>query len=200
VEDLVRSVQYGIWTTQEHNEELLNQAYYVSCQHTSSPTLFNREQSSENVFLIFSANKSGEYFGYARMTSPLNNNNASILSTLPFEKNLRDSPKTIQTPASEFAPPGHIFGDPVRGTLFWESKFINDGFEDGRNKHKQTEAECRFGGTPFGVVWISTTRVPFSRTRGLRNIWNDNKDVKVARDGTELEPNVGRQLIELFHK
>jgi YT521-B-like domain/RNA recognition motif. (a.k.a. RRM, RBD, or RNP domain) len=36
VEDLVRSVQYGIWTTQNHNEELLNQAYYVSCQHTSS--------------------------------------------------------------------------------------------------------------------------------------------------------------------
>jgi YT521-B-like domain len=134
------------------------------------------------------------------MISPVSNNNALVFSTLPFEKNLRSSPKTIQTPASELAPPGHIFEDPVRGTLFWESELINDRFEDEGKTHEQIEAERRFGGKPFRVAWISTTRVLFSRTRGLRNIWNDNKYVKVARDGTELEPSVGRQLIELFHK
>ena len=136
------------------------------------------------------------------MISPVSSTNASILSTLDPEKNLRDSPKTIQTRASEFAPPGHVFEDPVRGTLFWESSSINDTnrLEDDEKKYDDIEIERRFGGRPYKVAWISTNRVPFSRTRGLRNGWNGNKDVKVARDGTELEPIVGRELIRLFHQ
>jgi RNA recognition motif-containing protein len=35
VQDLVLSVQYGIWITQYHNEELLNRAYEVSCLYIS---------------------------------------------------------------------------------------------------------------------------------------------------------------------
>ena len=33
--------------------------------------------------------------------------------------------------------------------------------------------------------------LPFNRTRGLKNPWNANRDVKIAKDGTELETNVG---------
>lgn len=47
---------------------------------------------------------------------------------------------------------------------------------------------------------MSTNRLPFYRTRGLRNSWNGNRDVKVARDGTELETDVGTRLLELFHQ
>ncbi|KAI7972359.1 hypothetical protein EIK77_008822 [Talaromyces pinophilus] len=54
-------------------------------------------------------------------------------------------------------------------------------------------------GKPFRIEWISTERVPFYRTRGLRNPWNSNREVKIARDGTEIEPSVGRKLIQLFH-
>lgn len=54
-------------------------------------------------------------------------------------------------------------------------------------------------GKPFRIQWMSTDRVPFYRTRGLRNPWNANREVKVARDGTEIEPSVGRRLIQLFH-
>jgi RNA recognition motif-containing protein len=39
VQDLVRSVRYGIWTTQGHNEEVLNKAYHVSCEHNVFPFL-----------------------------------------------------------------------------------------------------------------------------------------------------------------
>lgn len=49
-QDLVSSVRDGTWATQNHNESTLNQAF----------------QDAHNVYLIFSANKSGEYFGYAR--------------------------------------------------------------------------------------------------------------------------------------
>lgn len=55
-------------------------------------------------------------------------------------------------------------------------------------------------GKPFRIEWISTARLPFYRTRGLRNPWNSNREVKIARDGTELEPSVGRKLVGMFHR
>lgn len=56
-------------------------------------------------------------------------------------------------------------------------------------------AECK---KQFRVRWISTVRVPFHKTTGLRNNLNFGREVKVARDGTEVEEAVGRKLIGLF--
>jgi hypothetical protein len=53
-------------------------------------------------------------------------------------------------------------------------------------------------GKPFRISWVSTDRLPFYRTRGLRNPWNANREVKIARDGTEIEPSVGRRLVSMF--
>lgn len=55
-------------------------------------------------------------------------------------------------------------------------------------------------GKPFKVEWIKVTPLSFSQVRKLRNPWRDNRQVKVSRDGTELEPNVGRQVLELWNK
>lgn len=54
-------------------------------------------------------------------------------------------------------------------------------------------------GGSFRVEWLSTSRVPFFTTRGLRNTWNHNREVRIARDGTELEPGVARKLLVLFN-
>jgi len=43
-------VQRKVWATQQHNEEILDQAY----------------RTSKDVFLIFGVNKSGEFYGYSR--------------------------------------------------------------------------------------------------------------------------------------
>ncbi|KAJ7207523.1 YT521-B-like domain-containing protein [Mycena pura] len=51
-------------------------------------------------------------------------------------------------------------------------------------------------GQNFALHWMCTTSLPFKSTRSLRNPWNHDRQVKVARDGTELEPAVGRALIE----
>ncbi|PWN45174.1 hypothetical protein IE81DRAFT_206845 [Ceraceosorus guamensis] len=51
-------------------------------------------------------------------------------------------------------------------------------------------------GRPFRVQWLMSTPLPFSKVRKLRNPWRDGKPVMVSRDGTEVEPNTGRQLIE----
>jgi hypothetical protein len=109
-----------------------------------------------------------------------------------------DSPKTIYTVATEHAPAGRVFEDSLRGTLFWETdshiKSQDNSTGDGANG-----VEYRLGGKPFGVEWLSQTRVPFCRTRGLRNPLNGNKEVKVARDGIELEHGIGKRLVGLFN-
>lgn len=43
-------------------------------------------------------------------------------------------------------------------------------------------------GQPFNLQWIKVGSLPFGRTRHLRNPWNADREVKVSRDGTEVEP------------
>ncbi|KFY98788.1 hypothetical protein V500_01554 [Pseudogymnoascus sp. VKM F-4518 (FW-2643)] len=128
VEDLEMSVSNGVWATQSHNEAALNKAY----------------KTAETVYLIFSVNKSGEYYGYARMTSPINQDpaagiafapapttstNVASATTLDFASvpgtgaalTDQDQPTATVTPASTTAPRGHIIDDSARGTIFWEA-------------------------------------------------------------------------------
>ncbi|RPA95727.1 hypothetical protein L873DRAFT_1829735 [Choiromyces venosus 120613-1] len=192
VEDLDLSVRNGVWATQSHNESILNQAF----------------ETADKVYLVFSANKSGEYYGYARMTSPILDDPRELEWT-PSSPPREDSglPRAIYTPATALAPQGRIIDDSTRGTIFWEAisddevpDSIATTNEEEDNSEKGSVAVAKAWGKPFRVEWVSTTRVPFYRTRGLRNIWNANREVKIARDGTELEENVGRRLIQIFHQ
>ncbi|KAI1338585.1 YT521-B-like domain-containing protein [Xylariaceae sp. FL0016] len=202
VEDLELSVRNGVWATQSHNEEGLNAAF----------------KAVDNVYLVFSANKSGEYFGYARMVSPINDDPAAAIEFAPKAQTTSnlDLPKAIPTEATDTCPRGRIIDDSARGTIFWEvERDEADGppdtpSEDSASVKSDQEGEAEGegegeGGTkawgkPFKLEWLSTTRLPFYRTRGLRNPWNSNREVKIARDGTELEPSVGRRLIGLFNR
>ncbi len=64
----------------------------------------------------------------------------------------------------------------------------------------QKKEDKRDWGESFRVEWIKTTRLPFYRTRQLRNPWNHDREVKVSRDGTELEPSVGQALLDEWDK
>ncbi|GJN73072.1 hypothetical protein PLICBS_007148 [Purpureocillium lilacinum] len=192
MEDLDLSVSTGIWATQSHNEESLNNAF----------------KSADNVYLIFSANKSGEYFGYARMTSEINEDPAAAIEFAPKAQaaDELDLPKAIPTEATEYAPKGKIIDDSARGTIFWEAERdeadvgSDNESEDSSDKSALVDGEAKTWGKPFKLEWLSTHRLPFYRTRGLRNPWNSNREVKIARDGTELEPSIGRRLIGLFNR
>ncbi|KAF2655338.1 hypothetical protein K491DRAFT_704632 [Lophiostoma macrostomum CBS 122681] len=192
LQDLELSVRNGIWATQSHNEDVLNKAY----------------QSAENVYLIFSANKSGEYFGYARMASPILEDATPLMGTAPKPDltDTTDVPKSIPTPATEFAPRGRIIDDSARGTIFWEAELSEEEVEEREAAKEELQAEADASGVaqswgkPFKIEWVSTNRLPFYRTRGLRNPWNANREVKIARDGTELETSVGERLVQMFHR
>lgn len=129
LDDLELSIRNRVWSPQLHLESLLDQAF----------------KTSSNVYLIFSVNKSGEFFGFARMMSFV----------------------------------GH-------------GRLLSWSIQEGSRKNA-------LGGV-FGLEWIMIQRLPFSQVRHLRNPWNGNKEVKVSRDGTELEPGVGHRLILEFYR
>jgi hypothetical protein len=183
LQDLVASVRDGVWATQAHNESKLNQAF----------------NAADNVYLIFSANKSGEYFGYARMASSIVDE-AVLGGSAPSLQppNPSDGPRYTPTPATETAPRGRITDDSARGTIFWEAELSDDKTASWSNGLRQDNGGQGLGRL-FQVEWVSTARLPFYRTRGLRNPCNANKEVKIARDGTELESSVGERLVQMFH-
>lgn len=61
---------------------------------------------------------------------------------------------------------------------------------------KPNETAREGWGESFKIEWLCTDRLPFYRTRHLRNPWNHDREIKVSRDGTELEPSVGQQLLD----
>jgi len=298
--DLNLSVERGVWATQPHNEGILDQAF----------------RTSKDVFLIFSANKSGEFFGYARMASQILEGERQVSwasradsvsssrshgsppiargSQLPErileeDDNHGKGEETLEAPLL-FSPGEHRFaesspapispGDPRyasvssrttgppaatrptrdaysapaelgpphrRVTYDPESKAAEtvDGLvgpisrrgpsasvaiqstlsapfrldPEGPIKavRDQTSsqplddvatdlraalegAERAEGdeswGTAFKVEWLRTERLSFQRTRNFRNPWNHDREVKVSRDGTELEPGIGQKLLD----
>lgn len=139
------------------------------------------------------------------MASPINDDPAAAIEFAPKAQAVEDPelPKAIPTPATEFAPKGRIIDDSARGTIFWEAEReegIEDEEESKSDQDEDSAPASKAWGKPFKIEWISTTRLPFYRTRGLRNPWNSNREVKIARDGTELETAIGRRLVSLFHR
>ncbi|XP_038660366.1 YTH domain-containing protein 1 isoform X6 [Scyliorhinus canicula] len=53
-------------------------------------------------------------------------------------------------------------------------------------------------GGVFKIDWICRRELPFTKTGHLANLWNENKPVKIGRDGQEIEPECGTQLCLLF--
>ncbi|GJN94102.1 hypothetical protein Rhopal_007176-T1 [Rhodotorula paludigena] len=65
--DLRKSVETGVWATQTHNEPVLQQAF----------------RTARSVYIIFGANGTGCWFGYARMVGPIGEATSSGRSSLP---------------------------------------------------------------------------------------------------------------------
>ncbi|CAG8509461.1 2846_t:CDS:10 [Ambispora gerdemannii] len=164
-DDLDISVESGVWATQPHNETFLNKAF----------------KSAENVYLIFSANKSGEFYGYARMASPINKETTESIQWTPVDE------ATLAASSSRPSVQEEVQSKPKRP-------------EDDSEDCDEDGVPSRNWGTAFKVEWIKVQKLPFVRTRHLRNPWNANREVKISRDGTEVEPAVGAKLLSEFHK
>ena len=136
VQDLEASVRNGTWATQSHNEDALNAAY----------------KEADNVYLVFSANKSGEYFGYARMTSGISGEPVSLSSIMSTEEPAAaGTPHAIPTSATETAPKGRIIDDSARGTIFWEAEQSEDDGSESPTKEAGDEDMSQAWGRQFKI-------------------------------------------------
>ncbi|KAK6432689.1 hypothetical protein LTR95_011142, partial [Oleoguttula sp. CCFEE 5521] len=108
---------------------------------------------SDNVYLVFSANKSGEYFGYVRMLAPISGDLAVATPPAPTEQNSPDNgPQSILTPATVTASSGRIINDSARGTIFWEADDLTE--EDGSSLKETSDATAEQDlGRPFIIEW-----------------------------------------------
>jgi YT521-B-like domain len=145
------------------------------------------------------------------MTSPILKDAAEVYRQTPSTEvtpEPANAPRTIPTVATETAPRGRIIDDSARGTIFWEAELTDEEEDESTaaddpppvEASAEADPSSQVWGKPFRVEWLSTVRLPFYRTRGLRNPWNANREVKIARDGTELETNVGKRLVQMFHR
>lgn len=204
-EDLDASARLGMWSTQSHNEQTFNGAF-CTC---------------ENVYLIFSANRTGEFYGYARMECEIKKEDCmeyfcrdvhteeeSSASPLDDSNSINGDdgmqPKIVPTAADESIPlpAGRIVDDSVRGSLFWEIVEQQEQQpSSSTSSNKKEDLSSRNWSKPFKIKWLSPRdkRLPFTKTNHLYNPLNANQLVKVAKDGTEVEPSVGQQLIKLFY-
>lgn len=139
------------------------------------------------------------------MTSEINRDPDARIQLTPNAQSVSDVefPTVTPTEGSETMPKGQIVEDRARNIIFWEavSDKADAQEQNGNQDDASSGAEAAIAwGNPFKVRWVSTTRLPFQQTRALRNPWNSSREVKVARDGTEVEPSVGRRLIALFNQ
>jgi hypothetical protein len=157
-EDLSWSVNNNVWATQPHNEAILNDAFKVSLSSKGSNLI---DENSQNVYLIFSVNKSGEFFGYARMTSEINDpSSAEALKNRETQSDQEPpnppvviaGPKTTVTPRTGTAPRGKIFEDEARGTVFWEVAESSED-EEGEDEGEQPRPDDKWG-NPFKIEWV----------------------------------------------
>lgn len=92
---------------------------------------------------------------------------------------------------------GAISATPLAAVEEEEEKQGEQGEDISRDQPRE---EGPVWGETFKVEWIRTDRLPFHRTRHLRNPWNHDREVKVSRDGTELEPSVGQALLDEWNR
>ncbi|KAJ7644208.1 YT521-B-like domain-containing protein [Roridomyces roridus] len=273
-DDLDLSVRTGVWATQRHNEGVLDQAF----------------RTAKDVFLIFSVNKSGEFYGYARMSRPVgqaetgstgsrvtwaarspplsspgsspnagrerappaatashpvphgdsssvhqipqpilsagahlvDDSPAPLSATSPAVlgsnvRHVNTAPAVLGRPLRAFsdvdAGPSYSLDGYARRPLpepqieldetapFRAMRNVPEGTEELGRVPEEGQAQEEGGaaegwGQNFALQWLCTERLPFTRTRQIRNPWNHDREVKVSRDGTELEPGVGQALLE----
>ncbi|KAJ7100506.1 YT521-B-like domain-containing protein [Mycena epipterygia] len=179
-DDLDLSVRTGIWATQRHNESTLDRAF----------------RTSQDVFLIFSVNKSGEWYGYARLAGPVEPVDSARAfhsgAGAPTELIVAMTSEPITTPTLYAPEPPLLLERLVDNSLPPFSMPLRPVNEQG--EEQGTPAESR--GQDFKLHWICTERLPFPRTRHIRNPWNQDREIKVSRDGTELAPFAGHALLE----
>ncbi|KAK5328503.1 hypothetical protein LTR83_009107 [Exophiala xenobiotica] len=253
LEALYQSLATNLWYIPKRHVERLNHAF----------------QTAGKVYFLFSINGSGEFFGYALMTSEIQMADEATphaaRETRTADASAQQSPVQLRSytansraesrsrapsTASSDASLGSIHYEPERRRIIWEaSHHVSDpqlhvsspedstpdvlspvtpsesGSPDTRFRNlAMTSGSLAYGsGSPFftslansygyqsndnppgselqhisnpcQIKWLSTLNLPFDEVRGLKNPWNEGKEVHIARNVTAVESEAGATLL-----
>ncbi|KAJ8080064.1 hypothetical protein PM082_016891 [Marasmius tenuissimus] len=89
--------------------------------------------------------------------------------------------------------------------IYYEDNLLDhsDDATESSSASEGSAASCVVDGpltVEFDLEWICTERLPYSRTFHLRNPWDHSREVRASKDGHELEPGVGQQLIDEWQR
>ncbi|CAK5283822.1 unnamed protein product [Mycena citricolor] len=199
-EALDRCAADGAWYIQKHNQVVLDQAF----------------RTSQETILFFSVNKSGQFYGYAKMMSPVAPTISIGPDPMADDTNAGDeSPGLVVRVTTPYCLENSITLEPVsidpsapgdhpcrlRSNLGLipssTSNLSRLTFNDPALSEGQLRPAPELSGQ-FTVEWLCWEPLPFKRTRGIINSWNRGREIKISRDGTELEPSAGGALIEVW--
>ena len=228
LETLYRSLGSGLWHVPKRHVERLNHAF----------------QTASKVYLIFSVNGSGRFFGYASMRAEIRKDEEFLVlpAGTDLPSRILDVPNNWESPNSDddlktdplsrrqslssctsSCSTGSISYDPQRRKITWhapwschQTKELKSSFDDlpmNRSSGSSTMVTSPSRpdpGTlisdltrytrPCEVKWLSTQSIPFDEIRGLRNAWNSNKEIHIARNVTAVEPNSATSLLKRWEE
>jgi hypothetical protein len=117
----------------------------------------------------------------------------------------------IEAPETPQAPAGEICDDSARDIVFWDvnqslsapplpisSPSSKPPLSPMILSSSPVLIEDEKKGTSFDLDWLCTTSLPFFRLKYLKNTLNENKPVKIARDGTEVDSGTAREILKLW--
>ena len=259
-EALVTALRTNVWSTQPHNEGVLDQAF----------------RNSAAVTLLFSENFSGQFFGYATMSSRIGgamphtekfvrmasdeaDQTDAVAESVPSSRsdeagwegtdetpamakaNSVSSAMSSASAAAKSVTGEHQSLEELAASATHHNRHL-DALDEDESAHAKPDAQAGVRdkdatppaeppapssesgsatsssqpgpmsssaaeqihdstsqlGRPFYIRWKNTKPLPFHEIQALRNPWRDNRLVKVSRDGTELEPNIGAQLLDIW--
>jgi hypothetical protein len=220
LETLYQSLGSGVWHVPKRHVERLNNAF----------------QTAGKVYLIFSVNGSGRFFGYATMRAEISDEERPTQSAYEihspaqetYDSDLTEcgsdsqseSPSRRQSLSScdTSVSTGSISYEPHRRKIIWQasssqpcarSRSTSDGSyplpftvvspnsidSPSLDSLSSNLTNCT---QPCRIKWLSTQSIPFEEVRGLRNLWNSNKEIHVARNVTAVEPAAAARLLEYW--
>ncbi|KAH8823594.1 YT521-B-like domain-containing protein [Flagelloscypha sp. PMI_526] len=225
---LAASIQNGTWSTQLHNVAVLDRAF----------------RTSREVYLFFSENKSGFWFGYVKLAGGLQGirSSTSMKRSNPIypeflgthyeatrnslspldDSTMRGldpsrSGRCRSAPPILFFPARIISASPSRRLPLLSSISLpllqkeaeHEQVYTGRADTPYTRGSSSSDDTLnqsdgpqsshyFPISWIQTRSIKFSKARHIKNHWNHNREVKVSRDGTELDPSAGEMMLNIW--
>ncbi len=114
-----------------------------------------------------------------------------------------DSTPDVLSPVTPAGSPDTRFNNLATSGLLAHgsgSPFTSSAYAYHQSNNNPPGSELQHISNPCQIKWLSTLNLPFDEVRGLKNPWNEGKEVHIARNVTAVEPEAGATLLTRWRR